>query len=128
MVNEVAYSYYKNNVVHSIGFIDVLVPIAHKKYLPVSEDFPIFEKIYHRISLYILYISLNQISNLPTKIHEIPSLFNHSPYLERENLLALDVLQVCLSVVGLGGNIKFQIVKVIENRTPERVKPMSTAY
>ena len=49
-------------------------------------------------------------------------------YLERENLLALDVLQVCLSVVGLGGNIiKLQIVKVIENRTPERLKPMSTA-
>ena len=34
--------------------------------------------------LYILYISLFGISDLPTKIQEFPSLFNHSPYLEKE--------------------------------------------
>ena len=34
--------------------------------------------------LYILYISLFGISDLPTKIQELPSLFNHSPYLEKK--------------------------------------------
>ena len=34
--------------------------------------------------LYILYISLFGISDLPTKIQEFPSLFNHSPYLGKK--------------------------------------------
>ena len=34
--------------------------------------------------LFILYISLFRISDLPTKIQEFPSLFNHSPYLEKK--------------------------------------------
>ena len=34
--------------------------------------------------LYSLYISLFGISDLPTKIQEFPSLFNHSPYLEKK--------------------------------------------
>ena len=34
--------------------------------------------------LYILYISLFGISDLPTKLQEFPSLFNHSPYLENK--------------------------------------------
>ena len=36
------------------------------------------------ISLYILYISLFGNPDLPTKIQKFPSLFNHSPYLEKE--------------------------------------------
>ena len=48
--------------------------------------------------LYILYISLFGISDLPTKIQEFPSLFNHSPYLEKEMSLFVfwDVSHVCL--------------------------------
>ena len=34
--------------------------------------------------LYILYISLFGISDLPTKTQEFPSLFNHSPYLGKK--------------------------------------------
>ena len=36
------------------------------------------------ISLYILYISLFGNPGLPTKIQKFPSLFNHSPYLEKD--------------------------------------------
>ena len=48
--------------------------------------------------LYILYISLFGISDLPTKIQEFPSLFNHSPYLEKEISLFVfwDVSHVCM--------------------------------
>ena len=47
--------------------------------------------------LYILYISLFGISDLPTKIQEVPSLFNHSPYLEKKISLFVfwDVSHVC---------------------------------
>ena len=47
--------------------------------------------------LYTLYISLFGISDLPTKIQEFPSLFNHSPYLEKEISLFVfwDVSHVC---------------------------------
>ena len=50
-----------------------------------------------RTSLYILHISLFGISDLPTKLQEFPSLFNHSPYLEKKiSLFALsDVSHVC---------------------------------
>ena len=48
--------------------------------------------------LYILFISLFGISDLPTKIQEFPSLFNHSPYLEKKTSLFVfwDVSHVCL--------------------------------
>ena len=36
------------------------------------------------ISLYILYISLFGNPDLPTKMQKFPSLFNHSPYFEKE--------------------------------------------
>ena len=47
--------------------------------------------------LYILYISLFGITDLPTKIQEFPSLFNHSPYLEKKISLFVfrDVSHVC---------------------------------
>ena len=49
--------------------------------------------------LFILYISLFGISDLPTKIQEFPSLFNHSPYLEKKISLFVfwNVSHVCLS-------------------------------
>ena len=51
--------------------------------------------------LYILYISLFGISDLPTKNPEFPSLFNHSPYLEKKISLFVfwDVSHVCLAVI-----------------------------
>ena len=50
-----------------------------------------------RTSSYILHNSLFGISDLPTKIQEFPSLFNHSPYLEKKiSLFSLsDVSYVC---------------------------------
>ena len=47
--------------------------------------------------LYILCFSLFGISDLPTKIQEFPSLFNHSPYLEKKISLFVfwDVSHVC---------------------------------
>ena len=52
---------------------------------------------YFQNFLYILYISLFGISDLPTKIQEFPSLFNHSPYLEKKISLFVfwDVSHVC---------------------------------
>ena len=49
------------------------------------------------IYIHILYISLFRISDLSTKIQEFPSLFNHSPYLEKEISLFVfwDVSHVC---------------------------------
>ena len=44
-----------------------------------GENLPIWN---FRISLYILYISLFGISDLPTKTLAFPSLINHSPYFE----------------------------------------------
>ena len=51
--------------------------------------------------LYILYISLFGISDLPTKIQEFPSLFNHSPYLEKKISLFVfwDVSHVCMLLI-----------------------------
>ena len=51
-------------------------------------DLPIIEQISipiwnFKISLYILYICLFQISDLPISNQEFPSLFNHSPYFEK---------------------------------------------
>ena len=51
--------------------------------------------------LYILYISLFGISDLPTKIQEFPSLFNYSPYLEKKISLFVfwDVSHVCQAIL-----------------------------
>ena len=48
-----------------------------------------------------LYISLFGISDLPIKFQEIPSLFNHSPYLEKKISLFVfsDVSHVCILVM-----------------------------
>ena len=53
--------------------------------------------------LYILYVSLFGISDLPTKIEEFPSLFNHSPYLEKKISLFVfwDVSHVCGHVTSI---------------------------
>ena len=51
------------------------------------------------ISLYILYISLFGNPDFPIKIQKFPSLFNHSPYLEKEISLFVfpSVSHVCKS-------------------------------
>lgn len=65
---------------------------TYMRYLPILEGAPHILPIFGKISLrkisdflyisntspcYILYISLFGISNLPTKLQEFPSLFNH---------------------------------------------------
>ena len=51
-----------------------------------GENLPIWN---FRISLYILYISLFGISDLPTKTLAFPTLFNHSPYFETKISVSL---------------------------------------
>ena len=54
-------------------------------YVPISEGPPYSGEnlpiLNLRMSLFSLYISLFGISDIPSKIQEFPSLFNHSPYL-----------------------------------------------
>ena len=59
-----------------------------------------------RISLYILYISVFGISDLPNKIQNFPSLFNHSPDLEKKISLFVfsDVSHVCSEVLSFMEN------------------------
>ena len=93
---------------------------AYMWYLPISEGSPyIWVNLCiwnFKISLYTFYISLFGISDLPTKFQEFPSLFNHSPYLERQISLFVfpDVSHVC-ECHGLGywNTITFDGFKIL---------------
>ena len=81
-----------------------------------GENLPIWN---FRISLYILYISLFGISDLPTKTLAFPSLFNHSPYFETKISLFdfRDVSHVWVYVKcfcnGICNSIQTTIVTVV---------------
>ena len=81
----------KSTIIHVISpyFGGSSLFLAH-----FGENLPIWNS---RIFLYILYISLFGISDLPTKALAFPSLFNHSPYFETKISLFdfRDVSHVC---------------------------------